>query len=101
MGKKEIQRALASAIRTMPHGQAIRRVRLFGSYLHGTARPDSDIDLLLDFDESAHISLFDLVRIQDALAERLGATVDVGTSEGLSKYISDRVLAEAETLYER
>lgn len=101
MSKQEIKEAVKQAVRIMPQGKSIRRVRLFGSHLHGTARPDSDIDLLLDFDESARVSLFDLVDIQDMFTQTLGKEVDIGTPEGLSKYIRDRVLAEAEILYER
>lgn len=101
MSKKDIKRVIENAVNTMPHGKAIRRVRLFGSHLHGNARPGSDIDLLVDFDESVRIGLFDLVHIQDKFAESLGTEVDLGTSDGLSKYIRDRVLAEAEILYER
>lgn len=101
MNKNDIKHAIEQAIKTMPRGQDISCVRLFGSHLHGNARPDSDIDLLVDFDESARIGLFDLVHIQDKFAESLGAEVDLGTSDGLSKYIRARVLAEAEILYER
>ncbi len=101
MDKKEIKRAVEQAIKTMPQGGAIQRVRLFGSHLHGNATNKSDVDLLVDFNESAQIGLFDLVHIQDKFAESLGAEVDLGTPEGLSKYIRNRVLAEAEILYER
>ena len=85
----------------MRRGKAIKRVQLFGSHLHGNASPNSDIDLLVDLDDNAQISLFDLIDIQDAFAETLGKEVDIGTPNELSKYIRSKVLAEAETLYER
>ena len=56
---------------------------------------------LMIISASLRSNLFDLVDIQDAFAQILGKTVDVGTPEGLSKYIRDRVLAEAETVYEK
>jgi len=101
MNKKEIKEAVCRAVDEMPQGKAIKRVCLFGSYLHGDAKAKSDVDLLIDFDESAEISLFDMVDIQDAFSETLGKTADLGTPEGISKYIKEKVLAEAEVLYER
>ena len=101
MNKNDIKDAVYKAVKTMPQGGTIRRVRLFGSQLHGNAHPDSDVDLLVDFDDTAPIGLFELVRIQDMFAKALDRTVDLGTPDALSKYIRDSVLAEAETLYER
>jgi predicted nucleotidyltransferase len=68
-------------------------VRLFGSVARGDARPDSDIDLLVDLDEEA--SLFDLVGIGIELSDILGHSVDVVPASGLKARIRDRVLSEA------
>jgi predicted nucleotidyltransferase len=57
------------------------RVRLFGSVARGEDRPDSDIDLLVDFTEDS--SLFDLIRITRELQDVLGHPVDVVSSGGL------------------
>lgn len=57
------------------------RVRLFGSVARGDDRPDSDIDLLVDFDQNS--SLFDLMRMTLELGELLGCPVDVVSSAGL------------------
>ena len=89
--------ALASLCR---HYQ-IRRLSLFGSLLKGTARPDSDVDLLIEFAPGARPSLFELVDIERALSALLdGRPVDVRTADDLSRYFRDEVLREAEVQYE-
>lgn len=57
------------------------RVRLFGSVARGDDGPDSDIDLLIDFDQNS--SLFDLMRMTRELEELLGHPVDVVSTAGL------------------
>lgn len=64
------------------------RVRLFGSAARGEDRPDSDIDLLVDFDEDS--SLFDLMRMTRELEALLGRAVDVVSAGGLKS--RDRVI---------
>jgi len=71
-------------------------VRVFGSRARGDARPDSDLDLLVRFEEGR--SLVDLVSMKLALEDLLGIHVDVVSERGLSRYIRDRVLAEAKPL---
>jgi uncharacterized protein len=68
------------------------RVRLFGSAARGDDRPDSDIDLLVDFDEDS--SLFDLMRMSRELEALLGRTVDVVSAGGL-KTRDGAILAES------
>ena len=59
------------------------RVRLFGSVARGDDGPDSDIDLLVDFDQDS--SLFDLIRMTRELEELLGHPVDVVSTGGLKE----------------
>jgi predicted nucleotidyltransferase len=68
------------------------RVRLFGSAARGDDRPDSDIDLLVDFDEDS--SLFDLMRMSRELEALLGRPVDVVSAGGL-KTRDRAILAES------
>lgn len=96
--KKDIQVALRKVIRTSPVRGNVRKVSLFGSYLHGDARENSDIDLVLEY--TRPFSLFDLVHMQLELEKKLGKKVDLRTPKSLSKYFRDDVLNEAELLYE-
>lgn len=67
--------------------------------LRGAARPDSDIDLLVDVNPDAQFSLIDLVAVKDFLEDQLGRNVDVVTRGGLEPAIRDRVLREAEAVF--
>jgi len=53
------------------------RLSLFGSTARDEARPDSDIDLLAAFDEARPLSLLDVIRIENQLADLLGQPVDL------------------------
>ena len=79
---------------------AILRLSLFGSRLKGTARRDSDIDLLVEFAPDAEPSLLDMARMEIDLSEMLGGlTVDLRTPEELSRYFRQEVVQSAELLH--
>jgi predicted nucleotidyltransferase len=89
------------ALATLCRRRHIRRLSLFGSALKGTTRPDSDVDLLVEFEPEAKPSLLDLAGIELELSALLdGRRVDVRTAEDLSRYFRDEVLREAEVEYE-
>jgi len=73
-----------------------RDVRVFGSRVRGTARPDSDVDILVRLD--AGRSLLDLIAIKQDLEDLLGCKVDVVTEAAISPYIREQVLNEAVAL---
>jgi predicted nucleotidyltransferase len=78
----------------------IRRLSLFGSRLKGTARPDSDVDLLVEFEAGTAITLFDMARIEIELSTALGGRkVDLRTAGDLSRHFRDEVLRSAEPQY--
>jgi hypothetical protein len=78
----------------------IRKLSLFGSTLKGTARPDSDIDLLVEFDADARPTLLSLAAMEEELSGLLGGRkVDLRTPAELSRYFRDQVLKEAEVQY--
>lgn len=78
----------------------IRRLSLFGSQLKGTARPDSDIDLLVEFEADAGVTLFDVARIEMELSALLGGRkVDLRTAGDLSRHFRDEVIRTAEPQY--
>ena len=90
MSEKDIKKAVCRAVAGMPSRDKIKRVSLFGSYLHGEAQEQSDIDLLVDFDEHASVGYFEIVRIQDAFEKVLGTKVDVVTLRALTKHPARR-----------
>ncbi|MCL4250037.1 MAG: nucleotidyltransferase family protein [Anaerolineae bacterium] len=79
----------------------IRKLMLFGSVLRADFRPDSDVDVLVEFEADARPTLFDLGGIQMDLQAMIGRSVDVGTPGMLSPYIKDKVMASALVIYER
>jgi uncharacterized protein len=78
----------------------IRKLLLFGSALRHDFRPDSDIDLLVEFREGATPSLLDLSRMERELSAVLGGRkVDLRTPQELSRYFRDEVLSTASVQY--
>ena len=90
-------------LRTFCRRHRICRLALFGSALREDFQPDSDIDVLVDFEDSADPGLLELVGMQDELSEILGRTVDLVEREAVERsenYIRRRhILATAETVY--
>lgn len=71
----------------------VAHVSLFGSFARDEARQDSDVDVLVEF---AHpIGMFEFVRLQGELGERLGRKVELVTRAALKPQLRDRILAEA------
>jgi uncharacterized protein len=77
----------------------IKKLSLFGSALHGTLSPDSDIDLLVEFEEGHTPGLFSIVGMEMELAESLGRKVDLRTPGDLSRYFRDEVIRNARLEY--
>ncbi len=79
----------------------IRKLSLFGSALTPRFRPESDVDVLVEFDSGARITYLDLAGMEMELAELLGRKVDLRTPRELSRYFRDQVVREALVQYER
>ena len=79
----------------------IRRLSLFGSTRSGSARADSDVDLLVEFEPDAKPSLLTMAEIELVLSPLLGGRkVDLRTAEDLSRYFRDEVVRTAERQFE-
>jgi predicted nucleotidyltransferase len=77
----------------------IRKLALFGSVLREDFRPDSDVDVLVEF-EPGHVVGLRLIQMEEELSQLLGGhKVDIVTSKFLNRRIRDRVLASAEVQY--
>ena len=76
----------------------IRRLAFFGSVLRDDFAPDSDVDVLVEF-EPGHIPGLAFFTMERELSEILNRKVDLNTPQFLSRYFRDEVLAEAEVHY--
>jgi predicted nucleotidyltransferase len=79
----------------------IRKPALFGSVLRDDFTPESDVDVLADFDPEARVSLLDVVRMERELTDSLGRKADLLTAGDLSRYFRKEVVDSAEVLYEQ
>ena len=76
----------------------VKKIAVFGSYARGEAKPESDVDLLVEFSERK--SLLDLVGIEQELSEALGVKADLLTEKSISPYLIDRIKKEMKVIYE-
>lgn len=82
------------------HG--IRRLALFGSQANGTAKPNSDVDLLVDFEPGSVPGLLGIAELEDELSRLLGGCkVDMRTAQDLSRHFRDQVVRFAQVQYAR
>ncbi len=93
MNKKEIFNRIARLLKY--YGAS--KIAVFGSYVRGEERPESDIDIIVDFPERK--SLLELVRIERELSENLGIKVDLLTEKSISPYMIGAIKREMEVIY--
>ena len=87
-------------IRKFCQKHRIRRFAFFGSFLHGDFSPESDIDVLVEFEPESVPGLFGISRMERELSAILGGRkVDMRTPEDLSRYFRQEVVEKAEVLY--
>lgn len=83
------------------HRNQIRSLALFGSVLRDDFRPESDIDILVEFEPDAGIGLLALGRMQRELSALFARPVDLVPRRGLKPGIRSRVVTSSEVLYAR
>lgn len=86
---EELRDELAAIKPALEAEYGVAELGIFGSYVRGEQTEDSDLDVLVEFDEP--VSLFDLVRLENDLRERLGVEVDLVTRRSLKPRVADRV----------
>jgi len=77
----------------------VRELSLFGSAARGEMRPDSDIDLLVEFLPNAEVDLVDYAGLMLDLSRLVGRKVDLVSKNGLKPLIRNSVLEEARLVY--
>jgi len=80
------------------HEHHIQKLSLFGSVLTEDFRPDSDIDVLVEF-EPGHVPGFAIIDVENELSRLMGRKVDLRTAGDLSRYFRDKVVREAKVEY--
>lgn len=79
----------------------IRRLAFFGSVLRDDFAPDSDVDVLVEFEPGARVGLIGFAGIENELGRLIGRKVDLNTAGFLSPYFREEILRDAETAYEQ
>src|SRR3954471_15478149 len=75
--------------------RGVSHAALFGSRARGDNRPDSDIDIMIEFDPAARITVFNYAGLKDYIAGLFDGPVDVVSREGLKPYVSPAATADA------
>ena len=89
MATEDISTQLVQLKPKLEHEYPISELGIFGSYARGEQQPDSDLDILVAFEQP--VTLFDLVRLENELTEELGIEVDLVTKASLKPRIETRV----------
>lgn len=87
------------AIATLCQRYHIRRLALFGSVIRDDFTPESDVDVLVEF-QAGRVPGLLFFEIQDELSDMLGRRVDLNTPGFLSRWFRESVLASAEVIYD-
>src|SRR5947207_15562771 len=82
-------------------GHQIRKLALFGSVLRDDFGPDSDVDILVEFEPGTRIGLIGLAGVERELSELLGRKVDLREPGELPRRFRQRVLDGRQVVYER
>jgi hypothetical protein len=77
----------------------VRELAVFGSAARGDLRPESDVDMLVDFKSDARIGLVKFASLSEELEGLVGRAVDLVTKTGLKQRVRSEVLAEAQLVY--
>lgn len=92
---ERVMAVLAEHAPALARDFGVSELSVFGSVTRGEARPESDIDILVDFEPTARIGLLEFVKLQDHLAMLLGQRVDLVMRSGVRRQLRDRIFAEA------
>jgi predicted nucleotidyltransferase len=99
MVEKDINKGfIFSMLQTKQHelqGYGVERIGLFGSFVRGDNKDNSDIDFLVDFQKEKK-NLHNLIYLGDYLENLFGRKVDLVTPQGLSKFIGPHILKEVQ-----
>jgi uncharacterized protein len=84
--------SILNAHRAEIQNLGVKSLEIFGSVARDEARPDSDVDFLVEF--SIEASLFDLFRVRHYLKDLLKCEVDLGTKDALREHLREPILKD-------
>lgn len=90
---EEVKRKLAELKSVLREKFKVESIGLFGSYVRGEQKGESDLDVLVEFSEP--IGLFEFIELEGFLSDELGAKVDLVMKKTLKKRIKERIIKEA------
>jgi predicted nucleotidyltransferase len=90
----EIKRILEAEKPYLAHKYGVTEIGVFGSYVRGEQRPDSDLDILIELEDPPRISLLGLVNLGNYLSDLLGIQVQVAIKKNLKPRLSLYILRE-------
>ena len=93
MKRDEVTHLLHRHVSELREKYGVQSLSLFGSVARDEARPDSDVDLLVEFNRP--VGLFGLIALQNYLEKLFDCKVDLGTPNSLRPGLKERVLQEA------
>jgi uncharacterized protein len=92
----QLRRQLLSELPRLKAEWSLATIQLFGSRVRNEGRPDSDLDVLVTFEQP--LSLFRFIELELYLTDLLGVKVDLVMRDSLKPRIGKRILAEAVSL---
>ena len=92
---EDILQTLRAHLTELREQYGVKSLAVFGSYVRGGQRKRSDLDLLVEFEEGARMTLFRFVELEGHLGDLLGVKVDLVMKSALKPAIGERILAEA------
>lgn len=87
--RKQIEHKLKEILPMLNSKYKVKNIGIFGSFLHGSANQDSDIDILVDFEETPGWEFFDLL---EYLESQFGRKVDLVTPNALRNPLKNKIL---------
>ena len=90
----EIKKILKKYEKELKEKYGVKEIGIFGSYIRGEAKEESDLDILVEFEPDANISLLEFVELENYLSDLLGVKVDLVEKCVLKPRIGKQILNE-------
>lgn len=91
---EEIKKMLAKHKEELKKKYKVKDIGVFGSYVRRERNKKSDLDILVEFEEDAHLGLIEFISLQNFLSDLLGIKVDLVEKKCLKPHIGERILQE-------